>query len=70
MGVTRQYQELESKVKSLPFGDQLGLDLDKYVSDGALEGLFSMLAEEEKKIRQNPAARVTEVLKEVFGKTN
>jgi len=70
VGVTRQYQELESKVNSLPFGGKLGLDLDKYVSDGALEGLFSMLAEEEKKIRQNPTARVTDLLKEVFGKTN
>lgn len=70
VGVTRRYQNLESKVTSLPFGDQLGLDLDKYVSDGALEGLFSMLAEEEKKIRRNPAARVTDLLKEVFGKTH
>lgn len=70
VGVTSQYQELESKVKSLPFGGKLGLDLDKYVSDGALKGLFSMLAEEEKKIRQNPAARVTDLLKDVFGKTN
>lgn len=35
---------------------------------GALDGLFLMLAEEEKKIRQDPAARVTDLLKEVFGK--
>jgi hypothetical protein len=33
-----------------------------------LDGLFLMLAEEERKIRQNPAARVTDLLKEVFGK--
>ena len=42
-------------------------DLDDYVTNGALEGLFTMLAEEEKKIRQDPAARVTDLLKEVFG---
>ncbi len=70
VGVTRRYQDLETKVKSLPFGDRLGLDLDKYVTDGALEGLFTMLAEEEEKIRRNPAARVTDLLKEVFEKSN
>ncbi len=67
VGVTRQYQELESKVTSLPFGDRFGLDLDQYVTEGGLNGLFVMLAEEEKKIRQNPAARVTDLLKQVFG---
>jgi hypothetical protein len=45
----------------------MSFDLDKYVTDGALDGLFYMVAQEEKKIRQNPAARVTDLLKEVFG---
>jgi hypothetical protein len=45
----------------------LTFDLDEYVIDGALEGLFFMVAEEEKKIRQDPAARVTDLLKEIFG---
>jgi hypothetical protein len=40
--------------------------LDKYVKNGALDGLFLMLGEEEKKIRQDPTARVTDLLKEVF----
>ncbi len=43
------------------------LDLDQYVTDKTLDGLFLMLAEEEKKIRRNPAARTTELLKRVFG---
>jgi hypothetical protein len=38
------------------------------VKDGALGGLFFMLSEEERKIRQDPAARVTDLLKETFGK--
>jgi hypothetical protein len=42
-------------------------DLDQYVNDKALDGLFVMVAQEEKKIRQNPAARTTDLLKEVFG---
>jgi hypothetical protein len=40
--------------------------LDEYVKNGALDGLFLMLGEEEKKIRQDPTARVTDLLKEVF----
>jgi hypothetical protein len=67
VGVTRTYQDLEAKVRSIPFADRLKIDLDKYVTDKALDGLFSMVAEEERKIRQDPSARVTELLKEVFG---
>ena len=43
-------------------------DIDQYVVTKALNGLFHVLGEEEKKIRTNPAARVTDLLKEVFGK--
>jgi hypothetical protein len=68
VGVTRKYQELEEKVKAVPFADIYSFDLDEYVNDGALEGLFFVLGEEEKKIRDDPAARVTDLLKEVFGK--
>ena len=68
VGVTRSYQELDAKVRSIPFAGNLSFDLDEYVTNGALNGLFSMLAEEERKIRQNPAARVTDLLKEVFSK--
>ena len=44
------------------------LDLDGYVTDKALDGLFLKLAAEEKAIRQNPLARSTDLLKTVFGK--
>jgi hypothetical protein len=67
VGVTRTYQDLNAKVEKIPFADSLSLDLDKYVTEGALNGLFQMLAEEEKKIRSDPAARVTDLLKKVFG---
>jgi hypothetical protein len=67
VGVTKTYQDLETKVKSIPFGPNLSTDVDQHVTDKALDGLFAMLAEEEKKIRQDPAARVTDLLKEVFG---
>ena len=68
VGVTRAYQELNDQVKSIPFAGSMSFDLDQYVTDEALIGLFKMLAEEEKKIRTEPAARVTEILQKVFAK--
>ncbi|MCF7765561.1 MAG: DUF4197 domain-containing protein [Verrucomicrobia bacterium] len=42
-------------------------DIDGYVTRKAMDGLFKMLAEEEKQIRLNPVARTTDTLKQVFG---
>jgi hypothetical protein len=42
-------------------------DLDGYVTGKALDGLFLMVAEEERRIRENPLARSTDLLKKVFG---
>lgn len=67
VGVTRYYQSIDDKMKTIPFADQMSFDLDQYVTDKALDGLYLMLAEEEKKIRDDPAARVTNLLKKVFG---
>ena len=67
VGTTREYQALTQQIQSLPFTKGLTLNLDDYVTDGALKGLFFMLGQEEKKIRQDPAARTTELLKKVFG---
>jgi hypothetical protein len=69
VGVTRSFQALNAKVEKIPFADSFSLDLNKYVTDGALNGLFKMLAEEEKQIRSDPAARGTDLLKKVFGST-
>ncbi len=68
VGVTRYYQDLDTKVKTIPFAGDMSFDLDKYVTDKSLDGLFKMVAEEEAKIRTDPAARVTDLLKQVFGK--
>ena len=43
------------------------MDIDSYVTDKAMDGLFKMVAEEEKQIRQNPVARTTDLLQKVFG---
>jgi hypothetical protein len=66
VGVTRSFQDLNAQAKKLPFGKSLSFDLDQYVTDGALKGLFKMLAEQERQIRTDPAARVTDLLQKVF----
>ena len=45
-------------------------DLDGYVTDKAVDGLFTVIAEQEKQIRENPVARTTDLLKKVFGSVN
>jgi Protein of unknown function (DUF4197) len=69
VGATRAYKDLMGRYESVPMmmGKQ-SLDLDDYVTNKSLDGLFRMVAEEERKIRTNPAARTTELLKAVFGK--
>jgi len=67
VGSTRYYNQLSEQVAAVPVvGQNLNVDLPDYVTEQALNGLFTMLAIEEKKIRENPAARTTELLKKVF----
>ncbi len=68
VGVTRAYKEMMGKYESLPFMSKESVDLDHYVTNKAMDGLFYMVGQEEKKIRTDPAARVTDLLKTVFGK--
>jgi hypothetical protein len=68
VGVTRQYKELVGKYESVPFVKKETFDIDGYVVTKALGGLFHVVGEEERKIRTNPQARVTDLLKEVFKK--
>ena len=67
VGVTKQYEDLFGRAQRLPFLNLEAFDLDEYVVGRALDGLFHMVGEEEKRIRTNPAARVTDLLRDVFG---
>ncbi len=67
VGVTRQYKGLVKRYEGIPFAKNVAFDIDQYVVEKALHGLFYILGQEEKKIRTDPAARVTDLLKEVFG---
>jgi len=67
VGVTRVYLDLNDKIKGIPLASGSHFDLDQYVTDRSLDGLFFLLSDEERKIRQDPKARVTDLLKKVFG---
>ncbi|WP_275096526.1 DUF4197 domain-containing protein [Sedimenticola hydrogenitrophicus] len=67
-GVTAAYKDLIGQVGFLgAYVDMDALDLDKYVTARALDGLFLKLAEQERLIRKDPVARTTDILKTVFG---
>lgn len=67
-GVTQRYKELTGKsaVGKL-LGNRQGIDLDQYVTEKALDGLYYYIGEEEKSIRQNPVSQGTSLLSRVFG---
>jgi hypothetical protein len=68
VGATRAYRDMMGRYTSIPLMGGQSLDLDDYVTNKSLDGLFLMVGEEEKKIRTDPAARTTELLKKVFGR--
>jgi hypothetical protein len=67
VGVTKRYEDLFGHARRIPFLDVEAFDLDRYVVGKALDGLFHVVGDEETRIRANPAARVTDLLREVFG---
>jgi hypothetical protein len=73
VGVTAAYKQMVDKVSggfggfASSFLKPETLDLDSYVTHKALDGLFLKIADQEKLIRENPAARATDVLQKVFG---
>ena len=66
VNVTRYYKNM-AQAASLVGINGTATDLDGYVTDKALEGLFYVMSEEEKDIRENPLARTSDILKKVFG---
>ncbi len=67
-GVTASYKQMVDRAG--PAAGLVGgesLDLDGYVTGKALDGLFAVIAAEEKRIREDPAARGTDLLRKVFG---
>jgi len=66
VNATKHWSTVISRYNKIPMVQKVNPDLDDYVTRKALDGLFIMIAKEEKKIRDQPLARVTETLKKVF----
>jgi hypothetical protein len=66
-GVHRAYEELRSRNRALELLADPSVDLERYVTDETLDGLFTLIGDEEQRIRNDPAARTTELLRVVFG---
>jgi hypothetical protein len=67
VNATKYYTDIVTRYNQIPLVQKVNPNLDDYATDKAIEGLFLMIAKEEKNIRENPIARTTELLKRVFG---
>lgn len=65
--VTSYWEPLVTAYNKLPLVKKQNPDLNEYVTNKAINGLMILIADEEIKIRKDPAARVTDLLKKVFG---
>jgi len=68
VSATKYWGDLISAYNKIPFVKKMNPNLTEYVTGKAIDGLFVMIAKEELKIRKDPAARTSELLKKVFGK--
>ncbi len=67
VNATKYYSDIVTRYNQIPLVQKVNPDLDDYATEKAIDGLFLMIAKEEKNIRENPIARTTELLKKVFG---
>ncbi len=67
VNVTSYWKPIITKYNKVPGVKKQNPNLDDYVTQRALVGLFKLVADEEKKIRKDPVARVSDILKRVFG---
>ncbi|GAB2782841.1 hypothetical protein HNQ93_002226 [Hymenobacter luteus] len=68
VGATRYYTDLTTRYNRIPLVKPVQTDLNQYATGKAIDGLFTLIAQEEANIRENPVARTTDLLKRVFGK--
>ncbi len=67
VNITKYWDDIITSYNQLPMVEEKNPDLADYVTRRALEGLFFVVGKEERKIRKDPAARVKDILKKVFG---
>lgn len=68
VGAVQSFEQIMDKYNSIPLAPKVQADLTTYTLDKTLEGIFTLLAEEEAAIRKDPAKRTTELLQTVFGR--
>ena len=66
VGATKYYSNVVDRYNKVPFVNKINPDLKAYVIQKAIDGLFKEIAQEELKIRENPAFRTTELMQKVF----
>ena len=64
--VTKYWNQLSLRYNALPMTNKVNTDIQDYVSNKTIDGLFILIAKEEKNIRNNPDARTSELLQRVF----
>jgi hypothetical protein len=67
VNATKQWEALIIEYNKIPFVKKKNPNLSEYVTGKAIDGLFVMIAQEEKNIRKDPMARTSDLLKKVFG---
>jgi len=67
IGFYDNYKNMLKTYQAIPFTKKPDLNIETYILQKSLDGLFTLVAQEEKMIRRDPAARVTDLLSRVFG---
>ncbi|EQM69270.1 DUF4197 domain-containing protein [Pseudomonas tohonis] len=67
VGLAKQYNSFAGQAASFGVVDAKSANIESYVTEEALDGLFKMIADQEASIRKNPAAAATGLAKKVFG---
>ena len=68
VGAVQSYNQIMDRYNAIPLVPEVNSDLTTYTLDKTLEGIFTLLAQEEAAIRNEPAKRTTDLLKTVFGR--
>ena len=67
VGATKYWNTVFTTYNKIPLVTKVNPDLEAYATEEAIDGLFIQIAKQELEIRKDPIARVTDLLKKVFG---
>ena len=65
-GIQKLFDNIIKKYNKIPLVKKVDFDLSNYITVKTIDGIFFIISEEEKKIRNNPKARTTELLQKIF----